>query len=857
MSAREDGVVTSTLDLEGERPATHSRVHPKRLGDYQVLEPIAGGGMGFVYAGYDPALRRKVALKVLHAHRRDDEVARSRLMKEAQALGQLHHPNVVAVHRIFAHETQLVIVMEHVAGETLAAWETAAPRTWGDVLAVYAQAGDGLVAAHALGIVHRDFKPSNAIIGTDGHVRVVDFGLARITSDAEDTLPLGASPARIPLAQTTPGRIVGTPAYASPEQLAGESVTAASDQFSFCVALHCAVEGIAPFTGSFDDLAQNIRTRPPRLATDGRRIPAWLRALIRRGLAPEPADRHPSMTALLAELRRPRGFRRWRWPALAAGFVATTVTTSMLVFGGTPDGPTCDGDPDAIAAIWGPAQRASIETALDRIATPYAADVKARVLAGLDRFAEQWISARTTACLDHRSGTDSDTLFDRKQLCLSRRIDDLTSAVHALSDVQTANVASAVDVVAGFPSFSGCSDAALLLDDVAPPTVAQLPPVQAVRRQISDAAALDRLGRHEQAEAIAKQAIADAQPIGYNPLLAEAQLALGRIYLVENKLELATPMLSSAMQSALATGQRNMAVEAGARRLYAATLSKPDIDRLRSDAEYLEALAQSLPRDRFARPLLLNNIGAAYSALGEEDHAIAYFQRARDLIKSDPDPNIELVAIAQNLGTSSPDPIEREVSTKSVWVHLERMLGPYHRYTLLAHETYALFSANAREAATRITPVCDSYRVMHPTLVHQFASCMQRLATIATDLGDRKLADSAWAATIQATDRRTEPLLVSARRLAQGELALARNLPLDRAALGALILEFNSEEFWWQRQPAFHAELLLGLSDDKRNQHLAAAANGYSDVVRRNFSIVYRIQLSRAQRALRDGQSSQ
>ena len=204
---------------------------PARLGRFVILDAVARGGMGMVYAAYDPELDRKVALKVLHASRSDDRRAHERLSREARALARLEHPNVVKVHDILVDDGQIVVVMTLLDGETLAAWD-ATPRHWRDVLAAYLQAGAGLAAAHTVNVIHRDFKPSNAIIGPSGEVQVLDFGLARMAHD-EGTLPGVRAELRAHAlgARTISGAFMGTPAYASPEQLAGEQITASSDQF--------------------------------------------------------------------------------------------------------------------------------------------------------------------------------------------------------------------------------------------------------------------------------------------------------------------------------------------------------------------------------------------------------------------------------------------------------------------------------------------------------------------------------------------------------------------------------------------------------------------------------------------------
>lgn len=256
-----------------------------------------------------------------------------RLLAIPLMLARLAHPNVVAVYHTGMHDDQVYIAMEFVAGRDLDEWIRDEPRSWRKILAVYRQAGRGLAAAHSAGLAHRDFKPGNAILGEDGRVRVLDFGLARPVSDPSelDSAALTAvaggrrsggrrpgDPADHGSALTEPGAIHGTPAYMAPEQLAGQSADARSDQFSFCSALWEAIYDTLPFPGAtVDDRLAAMRRDEVSESGTGPRLPAWLRRAILRSLKAEPEERHPSMDALLALLDRDSG-ARWRRLAMVA-----------------------------------------------------------------------------------------------------------------------------------------------------------------------------------------------------------------------------------------------------------------------------------------------------------------------------------------------------------------------------------------------------------------------------------------------------------------------------------------------------------------------------------------------------------
>jgi predicted Ser/Thr protein kinase len=269
------------------------------VGRYTLLRCIGHGGMGIVYAARDEELGREVAIKLLRAElaRADDR----RLAEEARALARLAHPNVVCVFDVGMHEGQRFIAMEYVAGDDLRRW-LGAPRTLRDVLRVFAGAGRGLHAAHTVGLVHRDFKPDNVLVGDDGRPRVLDFGLARPPDAGSGRAPVLA-PGLDPLgtALTSAGQVLGTPAYMAPEQYLGEAADARSDQFSFAVALYHAVYGERPFDGEDPQaLALSIvrgRLRPvvPRYP-----VPEWLERMLERALMVDAAQRFASMDALVA-----------------------------------------------------------------------------------------------------------------------------------------------------------------------------------------------------------------------------------------------------------------------------------------------------------------------------------------------------------------------------------------------------------------------------------------------------------------------------------------------------------------------------------------------------------------------------
>ncbi|HUS31632.1 MAG TPA: serine/threonine-protein kinase [Kofleriaceae bacterium] len=270
-----------------------------KVGRYIIGDTLGLGGMGVVYAAHDPDLHRDIAIKVMRPEfSAANPDATRRIVREAQAMARVSHPNVVSVYDVGTHEGQVFIGMERISGQSLREWLTSS-RTTAEILEVFIGAGHGLIAAHNAGMVHRDFKPDNVLVDAAGRARVTDFGLAFDQADGEsvDTSAEG---------MTRP--IVGTPAYMAPEQHAGTNVDPRSDQFSFAVALYEALYGSRPFAGkSRDELATSIlegKVEPPPAGTH---VHASLRAILQRALSTKPGDRFASMEDLLHALARDRG----------------------------------------------------------------------------------------------------------------------------------------------------------------------------------------------------------------------------------------------------------------------------------------------------------------------------------------------------------------------------------------------------------------------------------------------------------------------------------------------------------------------------------------------------------------------
>ncbi|HWB77839.1 MAG TPA: serine/threonine-protein kinase, partial [Nannocystaceae bacterium] len=288
------------------------------VGAYRLLHPIGRGGNGEVWLAHDPRLDRRIAIKLLQPHVCGDP-ARVRLLREARAIAQIVHPNVVAIYDsgTIDGDTRSFIAMEYVDGCSLAAWLRDVPRSADEIIAMFVAAGQGLDAAHRAGQIHRDFKPSNVMIGPRGEVKVLDFGLALGVGESRsrDTDPAAqASSGDDRLTET--GVVMGTPRYMSPEQHTGDAVTPASDQFSFCCALLEALQHAPAFVGCGAVQLCRAKLRGD-IASGTQDVAPHVRAVLERGLDPRPERRFRSMAALLEQLGARRGDRRGRFATIA------------------------------------------------------------------------------------------------------------------------------------------------------------------------------------------------------------------------------------------------------------------------------------------------------------------------------------------------------------------------------------------------------------------------------------------------------------------------------------------------------------------------------------------------------------
>ncbi|MEM6988957.1 MAG: serine/threonine-protein kinase [Myxococcota bacterium] len=522
------------------RPAyrRQPRVEPgpgDTIGPFTVDKVLGRGAMGLVVRARDAELDRDVAIKLLTGDDRDP-VARARLLREAQSAAGLSHPNVVAVHQIGTHDGQVYVVMEAVDGGTLGEWIEHEPRSWREVVDVYLQAGEGLAAAHRHGLVHRDFKPDNVLIGTDGRVRVSDFGLVGRADDRPEVTSTVQADDELATRLTRTGAIMGTPAYMAMEQLAGERADARSDQFSYCVAFFEALWRRRPYPGDtitaiFAAIAEGELDEPP---PDD--VPASVREALLKGLAAKPKDRHESVDLLLEALRRHRAHRLRRGPVVAAGLALLGVGAGATYW--LRPAPTaaqarhCDDGAERYDGAWGPKRRAAAELRFET--KPNGAVAFALLDAEMNARRDEWVAGTGAACEAWKSGAEEPGAYALRIGCLDTRLAEARRFTELVLSDDDRLLDGAVSMSTALLPIAACEDVATL--QAAPSLAAgQSARLAPIRSELARARLLVFAGHYLDALDLVEGQLAALLDVGYEAEVGAAletqariELALGR-----------------------------------------------------------------------------------------------------------------------------------------------------------------------------------------------------------------------------------------------------------------------------------------------------------------------------------------
>ena len=604
------------------------------VGRYLLLHELGKGGMGVVWAAHDPELDRRVALKLLGGSGSPE-----RLLREAQALARLAHPNVVAVFDAGVSEGAVWLAMELIDGMTLKTWLSrhAAKARWERILDVLMPAGEGIAAAHAAGLVHRDLKPDNVMIGADGRPRVMDFGLARADERAMEVEvaveagDLGRSQASLLNSDVTrAGALVGTPAYMAPEQFEGR-VDARSDVFAFCVVLWEALFGERPFAGeTAPALLLAITLGRVRPAPPGRKVPRWLKRIVLRGLAADAGARWPSMAALLAELRRQRARVRVLRGALVAGAVAA-LAAGILAFGEVQRAravAACEAEGEAALALW-PGRAEGLRRGLVASGVASPEDAASRTAAYLDPWSAGWRRARAEVCVATEvAGTMAAEVAEDAVACLEGQRGRVATILDRVEGGERVAGSMVVVVASGLEPSDHCLDLRRLERILRPPPELRAK-VAALRARLDQTYTMRALGEYERGLAEAEAVRGEAAALGWGPVIAESEFMVGTLSARKSSYGAAEGHLRAAFYGAGRSGDDRLAAQSASELV---NVVGHELARPKEGKEWGELARMFLARmgeaDGLASVTHLYGLAMIEEDLGAPDRAVAILEEA-------------------------------------------------------------------------------------------------------------------------------------------------------------------------------------------------------------------------------------
>ena len=641
-----------SLDAQQMRASIGARLFgtsadPVRVGRYTILRRLGAGGMGVVYAAFDEELDRKVAVKLLLQQHEDSS---EQLIQEAQALARLSHPNVVQIFEVGRHNGRVFLAMEFVEGQTLRSWRPQA--SVDEVLEVFIGAAQGLAAAHAKGLVHRDFKPENVLVDREGRARVLDFGLARGMKPVVDRE--GGSPAHEDASNIDPvetvdmrasmsgtgsavmtGRAAGTPAYMAPEQFELRGLTAATDQFAFCVTPWERMTGSRPFEGeSISQLCEHVCSGALS-ERNKERIPVALRRVLTRGLEVAAESRWPSMEALVAALRRyqqrPQRIRRGL-VGLAGLVIAVGLGARAMMVASEDPCADIDGMRDR---IWNPELDARLAAQFVRSGLPYAADASTTVRNELSAYADRWHVARKDACMQSISAVpETREIGMRRSLCLTQRRRAFEGVTAILGAADSVLIERATDSIAQLPDVEACAELGGLGAWSSPSSEAERADLEALNTELARAESALSVYRIEEASDLVRGAVETAEALGHVPTLARAYLLSGRIARRRRDSERAAKELAQARRLSDRLGDDLIRAQALTELV---RVVGSDLARYEEGLELADDARAALERlggNPLQAAALENHLGSLYRRMGDLKAAANHHQRAKEIYRS-------------------------------------------------------------------------------------------------------------------------------------------------------------------------------------------------------------------------------
>ncbi len=645
-----------------------------------VIDFVDAGGMGAIYQAFDPELNRPVAIKILSVAKErsqdslEAERAKNRMLREAQALAQLTHPNVVTVYDVGVHQDSIFIAMEFVAGSDLNVWREENKPSRDEVLAKVIDAGRGLSAAHQAGIVHRDFKPANVIVCKDGRVRILDFGLAMSAETSAENASsrktleksfVSGRPANElskdmltgPL--TEAGSVVGTTYYMAPEQMERKHVDERSDQFAFCVSLYEALYGCRPFKGKhilqlFSSIKRAAFVRPK-----DKKIHKRLDDVILRGLTIDSQDRFASMDKLIEALasdpdvlhKELRDKRKRTVTVVGSISLSLLIAGSGMWFASTKGSRLCKGAEDKLVGVWDPAAKAKVKKAFLGTKRYFAANTYERVAKIMDDRVAQWTAMRSDACLaTHVRGEQSERMLDLRMRCLNRKLsemDALGKLFAAKTDGEVLN--KAVAATLGLSAIDQCADEEFLMAEMPPPEDPIMrEKVESLRGKLDEVKAFEKSGKYQEGFALASQLLEIAKKLDYQPIEAEALFMLGNLQAFIGKYDEAVVTLEDCVLLADEAKNDEIRAKANNALIFLVGWILAYLEEVEPVIKRSKAVIDRLGDNGEIKASWHNNIGLVYYQKGQFDLALAHHQKALKIRERVFGPGHLQVAYSQN-----------------------------------------------------------------------------------------------------------------------------------------------------------------------------------------------------------------
>lgn len=795
---------------------------PVKIGRFTVLRMLGAGGMGVVYAARDEELARKVAIKVLRGAADSDGRP---LLREAQALARLAHPNVVGIHEVGIHEGRVFLAMEFVEGQTASAWQRERPRSVAETIGVYVQAGRGLAAAHAAGLVHRDMKPDNVLVGVDGRVRVLDFGLARLHDRTGTEIP-GHEAALL-----ATGGLAGTPAYMAPEQFLGSPPDARSDQFSLCVALYEGLYGRRPFAGeTVAALIDAVTRGEPRSPPPERRVPLRIARVVMRGLARDPARRWPSIDALVAALERGPG--RARLWAAAAGLVLAGAGVAALM---TAAEPPCARAGAELEGLWDTTRRDAMHAAFLATGAPFAAAAWTRSEQQLDAYLAAWREMRRESCeATHVQHTQSMALLDLRTICLDRRREAVRALTLLFAEADADVVERAVQASGELAPLATCGDIEALTRAVAPPEDPEVRRrVEALRGLLDQARALLSTGKYVSGRDQALYVVAAAGPFDYPPLTAEALVLAAELHDAAGEPFAAEQTLHAAIRSASAGTRDDLLAQAWIDLMHVAGLQLGRFAEAKDWGRVADAAVVRVGDPPLLRARLLAGEGALLKAAGAYAPALAKFRAALALQEQVlPADDPRLADSWTNVGNASRELGDfagaLECHERALDLRL-RAFGPDHPEVAQAHNHLGFALADLGRHAEALEQHTRALEIVREALPpgHPVAATIEMsMGSARTQAGDLPAARAHYEAVLQAWTRTLGPAHPDLALIHYNLGALAfRSGDIDEALTQARLAVAIFERVFGPEHPPLAGALeLVGMCLDRRGEPALALA---------------------------------